>query len=102
MRHRTLAFLFLAWGGGCHNSCQALCVRLANVVETDCGITVPAEDLAECIEQQAGSESRDDRKTCRTSNAKSEIRDEWTCEDMAYFIGAAAPADGPTQETTTE
>ena len=102
MRQRTLAFLFLAWGGGCHNSCQALCVRLANVAEADCGISVPAEDLADCIERQAGSESRSDRKTCRTSNAKSEIRDEWTCEDMAYFFGAAVSAAGPTQEATPE
>ena len=101
MQQRTLAFLFLAWGGGCHNSCQALCVRLANVVEQDCDIVIPSEDLSECIERQAGSESRDNRKTCRTSNGKSDIRDEWTCEDMAYFLGVSLAEDHPAQETTT-
>ena len=73
--------------GGCNNSCQMLCVRIAKVAEADCGIPVPDEDIAACIDRQAGAASRDDRGTCRSSNSLDDIRAEWSCEDMAYFLG---------------
>ncbi len=100
MRLRTLAILSLLGSGACNNSCQALCVRLAHVAETDGGIVFPAEDLTACIEEQAGSESRDDRKTCRSSNSKSDIRDEWTCEDMDYFFGVDRNANVPNEDAS--
>ena len=78
---------------GCNNSCQMLCVRIAKVAETDCGIPVPDEDIATCIDRQAGAASRDDRATCRSSNSLADIRAEWSCEDMAYFLGVVR-ADG--------
>ena len=78
---------------GCNNSCQMLCVRIAKVAETDCGIPVPDEDIATCIDRQAGAASRDDRATCRSSNSLDDIRAEWSCEDMAYFLGVVR-ADG--------
>ena len=72
---------------GCNNSCQMLCVRIAKVAETDCGIPVPDEDIATCIDRQAGAASRDDRSTCRSANSLDDIRAEWSCDDMAYFLG---------------
>ena len=84
---------------GCNNSCQMLCVRIAKVAEADCGIPVPNEDIATCIDRQAGAASRDDRGTCRESNSLDDIRAEWSCEDMAYFIGVVR-ADEVEDETT--
>ena len=70
------------------------------IVRSETGIVIPAEDLATCIEEQAGAESRNDRKTCRSSNSKSDIRDEWTCEDMDYFFGVDRNANVPNEDAS--
>lgn len=95
MRLAPIAFIGLALTAltaGCDNSCQQICDRMANYAE-DCGIDVSREDVQACKDAQAGSASRDDRAVCRENNGRSDIRDEWDCEEVgAYFnVTTSAP-----------
>lgn len=68
----------------CNNSCQTLCVRLAKYAD-ECGYPVTQAELTACIDEQAGSESRDDRATCREFGDVETLRAQWTCDDMAIY-----------------
>ena len=71
---------------GCQNACQQLCVELEDFA-IECGIAVPQSQLIQCLEDQAGANSRGNRKDCRQNNSPGDIRDEWTCEDMEIYWG---------------
>lgn len=82
----TLAVLAVALLGlaGCHNSCQRLCTRMADYAD-ECGLEVTDDDLASCIDAQAGAASRDDRPACREYNDEDALREEWTCADLEDY-----------------
>ncbi|MFT4623403.1 MAG: hypothetical protein ACI8PZ_002059 [Myxococcota bacterium] len=80
--------------GGCRNSCQMICVRMAKVAEDDCGFTVPDDQLSACIERQKGGESKDDRAACREFGDIGSIRNEWTCDQLGEYWGADAAGGG--------
>jgi hypothetical protein len=82
------AGILLGFGAlsGCDNSCQQVCDRMADYA-TDCGISISADEVEACKDKQAGSESREDRGTCRDVNSRREIEAEWTCDDLnAYWL----------------
>lgn len=78
----------------CRNSCQQICPRMAAYAE-DCGFTVPAGQVSECVAAQAGAASRDDRAVCRSEGDRGTIRDEFTCEDLEDYWATAAFLDDP-------
>ncbi len=91
MRALTLTLLLLLPAiGGCRNSCQRVCVRMAKFAEQECGFTVTSDAISCCIEGQAGSGSSDDRATCRQFGGLSQIEDTWSCNDLEDY----APFDG--------
>lgn len=95
MRWSVLAVLVCGLAlGGCRNSCQLLCVRMAKVAEDECGFTVPDEQLTACIDAQAGSESKDDRATCREFGDVDAIKNEWSCEQLGAYWGAGGDGGG--------
>ncbi|TNE84539.1 MAG: hypothetical protein EP330_29055 [Deltaproteobacteria bacterium] len=88
-----LLVLTLALLGGCQNSCQQICSRMARFAE-DCGHTVPQAQIQACIDAQAGAASADDRATCREFGSLSDIEAEWTCDDVAVYFARAVPDTG--------
>lgn len=93
MPNRTLSQLALAVVvlalpalGGCRNSCQDLCVRMADYAE-ECGFSVPDSELSTCLDDEAVS-TAEERRVCRDYGSSTLIRDEWTCEDLGAYWGA--------------
>lgn len=84
----------LAVGAGCRNSCQRVCVRMADYAE-ECGFTLAESELPDCIVQQ-GDSTPEDLKSCRSFGDAATLRQEWTCEDLDIYWGAAPPAEEPT------
>ena len=72
---------------GCRNSCQEVCVRMADYAE-ECGFTVPEAELDACIEAQASDLDAADKQACREFGTPELIRNEWTCDDLALYWGA--------------
>lgn len=88
----AIAVTSLLAASGCHNACQQICPRMAAYAE-DCGFSVPAEQVSECMAAQAGAASRNDRAVCRSAGDRGTLRDEWTCEDLEdYWTAYAEPA----------
>lgn len=79
--------------GGCQNSCQQICARMARFAE-DCGHTVLQQQVQDCIDAQAGSASAEDRATCREFGSLSDIEEEWTCDDVSLYFARVAPDTG--------
>ena len=77
---------------GCRNACQQICPRMASYAR-DCGFEVSAEEVAACVDVQAGSASREDRAICRAAGDRATLREEWTCEDLADYWARVAPSD---------
>lgn len=73
---------------GCHNACQDICVKMKNYAESECGLVVADDDLATCIDAQAGAASREQRAVCRDYNTQGDIADEWGCEELADYFDA--------------
>lgn len=86
MRVSTLPIVLtlLAIGSaGCSNSCEKLCVRLADYAE-ECGYTVLESELTECIDVQKVA-PEEDIEACQDFNDPVTIRREWSCEDMLVY-----------------
>lgn len=75
------------WLCGCNNPCQDICRRMAAYAE-DCGYTVSDGEVDACIERQSAPE-REDIKACRTYGDPETLRNQWACEDLADYWGAA-------------
>jgi hypothetical protein len=76
----------------CRNSCQATCQRMARYAERDCGLVVPAGEVAACMEAFA-QPSGEERRTCRQDGDLGTIRELWSCDDMADYFPSADQAD---------
>jgi hypothetical protein len=89
--------LVLALGTACHNACQDICDEMANYAEDKCGFTVGADQIAACVDAEAGKNlDRDDRQACRQFGNRRSIDAEWGCEELAdYFDAPAGGGDTP-------
>jgi hypothetical protein len=75
-----IATLFVA---GCDNSCQNLCVQIADYAET-CGDPFGAAQVATCIDDYASSTS-DELATCRVYGSGDVVERQWTCDDVNLY-----------------
>ncbi len=94
--------LVLALLPGCKNSCQKICVRMAEFAEDECGMFVSPEEISCCMTAQSGSNSAGNRSTCREFGSSADIADTWTCndlEDYGPFSGGECDVSG-TDDTT--
>ena len=81
---RVLAVLLgCVWLAGCDNSCQTLCVQMADYSD-ECGRTVSASEVATCIEDFDDATS-DELKVCRDYGAPDVVRRQWTCDDLNLY-----------------
>jgi len=95
---RTVWVLGLAAGlAGCGNPCQQICGRMAAYAR-DCGYEVPASEVSACMEAQGGDASADDRDVCREFGGRQEIREQWTCDDVAAYFERANAEDTGSSE----
>ena len=78
----VLALLVTATAG-CSNSCEKLCVRLADYAE-ECGYSVLESELTECLDVQKAA-PEEDLGACQDFNDPVTIRREWSCEDMLVY-----------------
>ncbi len=101
---RLLLFLPVAVTllGGCKNSCQQVCVRMAKYAESECNLVVPSDQLSTCIEQQDGAASKDHRETCRDFGDIDAIANEWSCAQLEVYWGAGDGGGDGSEEKTTE
>jgi hypothetical protein len=74
--------MILVAAGGCGNPCQALCVRMADYAE-ECNLSVSDADISTCKDAQADPV---DPSVCREFGNAAQIRDEWTCDDLAVYF----------------
>lgn len=74
----------LLWG--CDNSCQALCVQMAEF-SAECGRTISDAELETCMDDFA-SPAAEERQSCRDFGNPDVLRREWTCDDLNLFRGA--------------
>ena len=86
MRAITSATLALVLAGGCSNSCQQVCVRMADYAD-ECGLNVPAAELDTCLDDFAKGVTKEDRKVCRDYGDAETIRKQWTCDDLEVYWG---------------
>ena len=68
---------------GC-NPCLDVCDEMAAFAEDECGFTVSSDDVSACKERAEIADPSDAAKdACVTSGELDEIREWWTCEDLA-------------------
>lgn len=94
---RTVWVLALAVGAAGCNPCASICSKMAAYAR-DCGYEVPADEVAACIEAQ-DDPSADDRAVCREFGGRSEIREQWTCDDVAAYFERGPADDTGSPET---
>jgi uncharacterized Fe-S cluster-containing MiaB family protein len=92
MRQASLLIVALLAAAGCRNSCQQICVRMADYAD-ECGFSVPDDQLAACIDEQASGLEKEDRQACRDFGTPEAIRNEWTCDELARYWGSDEAGD---------
>jgi hypothetical protein len=82
---RVLVGLFVACIvlSGCDNSCQNLCVQMADFSE-ECEAPVGAAELEACIDDFADATS-EDLAICRDYGSGDVVRRQWTCDDLTLY-----------------
>jgi hypothetical protein len=79
---RTIIFA-IALLTGCQNTCQQLCLDMADYAESDCDQTFKDTEMDSCLEKYSEA-SEKELDTCATYGDK--ISEEWSCSDIgAYF-----------------
>ena len=68
---------------GCENSCQNLCVQMADYSE-DCGRTITEAELQACIDEQS-SAGPAELQVCRDYGLPDVVRRQWTCDDLNLY-----------------
>jgi hypothetical protein len=68
---------------GCENSCQNLCVQMADY-SADCGRVVSDSELQTCINEQSSAAS-DELQACRDFGLPDVVRRQWTCDDLNLY-----------------
>jgi hypothetical protein len=92
---RKLAVLLVLLASGCHNACQDVCHTMANYAENECGYTISDGDLDACFDRMAGKNLEDGaRKACRQFGSKSDIDENFGCDELADYFDA--PGDATT------
>jgi hypothetical protein len=78
------SLIVLALGSsGCSNSCEKLCIRMADYAE-ECGYNLLDSELTECLDIQSEA-PEEDIGACQDFNDPVTLRREWTCEDMQVY-----------------
>lgn len=70
---------------GC-NPCQTLCSDMASYAEK-CGVNLTSSDVDSCVEAQSEADA-DARKAC--SQARPNLEEEWSCEDVERYFATAS------------
>jgi hypothetical protein len=78
---------------GCHNPCQEICARMADYATEDCGLPVSDGEIDTCMERQSSGLEKEDLEACRDYGDAEVIRAQWSCEDLAEYWAASAPAE---------
>jgi hypothetical protein len=74
-----------AFGTGCSNPCQAICMDMASYAE-DCGYTVADGELDDCVEAFKSAKLPEGQKdVCREHG--SNLEEEWSCQDVGDYFG---------------
>jgi len=69
---------------GCNNPCQQLCDEVASFA-TECGYSITDDQVDQCMDDHASDQLRDGTsEVC--AEYKDEIREEWTCDDVAVYF----------------
>ena len=92
MRTAPMVLVALLAATGCKNSCQVICVRMADYAD-ECGFSVPDAEVAACIDAQASGLEKDDRQACRDYGSPEAIHNEWTCDELARYWGVEEDGD---------
>lgn len=75
--------MLAALAPGCGNPCQQICNEMADYANS-CGLDVGPEDVTECVDRFAKSELEEgSTQACAENNSRAQIREWWTCEDLA-------------------
>jgi hypothetical protein len=80
---------------GCNNSCQEICNRMANYAE-DCELPVGDSEVDACMDEQAEA-TKDELKICRQNGSAEDIRNTWTCEDLAEYWAGSGTSPPPAE-----
>ena len=92
VRHTLLIAILALSAMGCRNSCQQLCARMYDYAQ-ECELGVDEDELASCIDDQAGLES-EDREVCRSFGSAEVLRNEWSCEELESYWDEATSTGG--------
>ncbi len=88
---RLLPLAAMALLAACNNPCQALCVEMAQYAR-ECGYDVPSTDVQACQQANAGPTLADGQAlSCIEASDPDQLREWWTCEDLAENYESAAP-----------
>lgn len=84
MRSMTLGIIAaLAALQGCQNSCQQVCVNMAEFRD-ECGITASDAEVDSCLDAMKDAE-KEDLQTCSEMGSMTLLRARWNCEDVNLF-----------------
>lgn len=82
-------------GAGCRNSCQDLCVEIADFAADQCGLEFPDAQLDQCIaDHKSSTLEKGEAGTCR--DGVGNVADEWDCEEIQAYFDAAGGDGGDT------
>ncbi len=81
---RAVLLLSLPFAAACHNACQSVCVHMAKYAE-ECGYVVAEAEFSACLDEQAGSASKESRASCRDYGSLATIRTQLTCDDVGIY-----------------
>lgn len=88
---RLLPLAAMALLAACNNPCQALCVEMAQYAR-ECGFDVPSSDVQTCVEANANPTLEEgDAQLCFEASDPVQLREWWTCDDLAENYEGAAP-----------
>ncbi len=74
--------------GGCRNSCQQLCVDIADYALESCNLQFTDEEMDTCLSDFARSElERSDLESCE--EAAPYLEEEWSCDDLREYFKAS-------------
>ena len=68
---------------GCQNSCQQVCVNMAEFRD-ECGVSVSDAELDSCMNTMKDAEM-EDLSTCSEMGTMAVLRARWNCEDVNLF-----------------
>lgn len=85
----SLLLVALPLMAGCKNSCQQLCVDIADYALESCNLQFSDEEMDACIADYSRSElDRSDLQSCE--EAAPSLEEEWDCDTLKDYFKASA------------